>query len=72
MTPWPRIDVHDGAQGPLVVDVVNQTVVSRTPRRLAAARRWCGEAVAGLRPSPVKVIPATLFLLPSRPSIQTL
>jgi SRSO17 transposase len=30
---WHRIDVRDGAKGPLVVDVVKRRVVSRTPRR---------------------------------------
>jgi SRSO17 transposase len=30
---WRRIDVRDGANGPLVVDVVKRRVVSRTPRR---------------------------------------
>src|SRR5712691_9561217 len=30
---WRRVDVRDGAKGPLVVDVVKRRVVSRTPRR---------------------------------------
>src|SRR2546425_3623879 len=30
---WKRIDVRDGSQGPLVVDVVKRPVVARTPRR---------------------------------------
>ncbi|MEK7248672.1 MAG: Gfo/Idh/MocA family oxidoreductase, partial [Chloroflexota bacterium] len=30
---WRRIDVRDGAKGPLVVDVVKRRVVSRTPKR---------------------------------------
>src|SRR5260370_641070 len=30
---WKRIDVRDGSQGPLVVDVVKRRVVARTPRR---------------------------------------
>ena len=30
---WRRIDVRDGAKGPLVVDVVKRRVVSRTHRR---------------------------------------
>jgi SRSO17 transposase len=30
---WRRIDVRDGAKGPLVVDVVTRRVVSRTPKR---------------------------------------
>lgn len=30
---WKRIDVRDGAKGPLVVDVVKRRVVARTPRR---------------------------------------
>jgi DDE superfamily endonuclease len=30
---WKRIDVRDGSQGPLVVDVVTRRVVARTPRR---------------------------------------
>src|SRR6266852_1329764 len=30
---WKRIDVRDGAQGPLVVDVVKRRVASRTHRR---------------------------------------
>ncbi|MGH8060034.1 MAG: IS701 family transposase [Candidatus Entotheonellia bacterium] len=30
---WRRIDVRDGAKGPLVVDVVKRRVASRTPRR---------------------------------------
>ena len=30
---WRRVDVRDGAKGPLVVDIVKRRVVSRTPRR---------------------------------------
>jgi hypothetical protein len=30
---WQRIDVRDGSQGPLVVEVVKRRVVSRPPRR---------------------------------------
>jgi hypothetical protein len=30
---WPRLDVRDGAQGPLVVDGVKRRGVARTPRR---------------------------------------
>ena len=30
---WGRVDVRDGATGPLVVDLVTRRVVSRTPRR---------------------------------------
>src|SRR5712671_8127035 len=30
---WRRVDVRDGAKGPLVVDVVKRRVVSRTHRR---------------------------------------
>jgi hypothetical protein len=30
---WKRGDVRDGAQGPLVVELVNHRVVARTPRR---------------------------------------
>jgi hypothetical protein len=30
---WKRVDVRDGSQGPLVVDVVTRRVVARTPRR---------------------------------------
>ena len=30
---WKRIDVCDGAKGPLVVDAVKRRVVARTPRR---------------------------------------
>jgi len=30
---WRRVDVRDGATGPLVVDIVTRRVVSRTPRR---------------------------------------
>ncbi len=30
---WRRVDVRDGATGPLVVDIVKRRVVSRTPRR---------------------------------------
>lgn len=32
-TAWRRIDVRDGAKGPLVVEIVTRRVVSRTPRR---------------------------------------
>ena len=34
---WRRIDVRDGAKGPLVVDVVKRRVASRTPRRQQGA-----------------------------------
>jgi hypothetical protein len=30
---WQRIDVRDGSQGPLVVEVVKRRVGSRPPRR---------------------------------------
>jgi hypothetical protein len=34
---WQRIDVRDGSQGPLVVEVVKRRVVSRTHRRQQGA-----------------------------------
>jgi SRSO17 transposase len=30
---WKRVDVRDGAKGPLVVDVIKRRVMARTPRR---------------------------------------
>ena len=30
---WQRLDVRDGSQGPLVVEMVKRRVVARTPRR---------------------------------------
>ncbi len=36
---WRRVDVRDGAKGPLVVDVVKRRVVSRTHRRQTRSRR---------------------------------
>jgi hypothetical protein len=30
---WKRVDVRDGAKGPLVVEMVKRRVVARTPRR---------------------------------------
>ena len=37
---WRRIDVRDGAKGPLVVEVVTRRVVSRTPRRQQGDEEW--------------------------------
>ena len=34
-----RVDVRDGAKGPLVVDIVKRRVVARTPRRQQGERR---------------------------------
>src|SRR2546422_1484883 len=42
---WRRVDVRDGAKGPLVVDVVKRRVVSRTHRR----QQGDEELVAGIR-----------------------
>ena len=37
---WRRIDVRDGSQGPLVVEVVKRRVVSRTHRRQQGDEAW--------------------------------
>ncbi len=39
-TAWRRIDVRDGAKGPLVVEIVKRRVVSRTHRRQQGDEEW--------------------------------